>query len=66
VAAGSAEVFLLKFYGDLGVLGGIYGLILPIFVGNIIGGTGLFAMIAPGPRGALAFLPDRFHLGISQ
>ncbi len=48
VVAGSAEVFLLQVNGDLGVAEGIFGLILPAFVGNIIGGTGLFALLAYG------------------
>lgn len=48
VVAGSAEVFLLQLNGDLGIAQGIFGLILPAFVGNIIGGTGLFALLAYG------------------
>ncbi len=48
VVAGSAEVFLLQVNGDLGVAEGIFGLILPTFIGNIIGGTGLFALLAYG------------------
>ncbi len=48
VVAGSAEVFLLQINGDLGMVDGIFGLILPTFVGNIIGGTCLFAVLAYG------------------
>lgn len=48
VVAGSAEVFLLQLNGDLGIAEGIFGLILPTFVGNIIGGTCLFALLAYG------------------
>jgi formate/nitrite transporter FocA (FNT family) len=46
VVAGSAEAFLLLFAGQIGVghaLGGIIGTAL---VGNVIGGTGLFALLA--------------------
>ena len=55
----------LNLDGDLGVFEGNYGLILAIFVGNIIGGTGLFVLLASGPRGNLVFLPDKLPLGIS-
>lgn len=48
VVAGSAEVFLLQISGELGVLDGIFGLILPTFLGNVIGGTCLFAVLAYG------------------
>ncbi len=48
VVAGSAEVFLLQISGELGVVDGVFGLILPTFVGNIIGGTCLFAVLAYG------------------
>jgi formate/nitrite transporter FocA (FNT family) len=48
VVAGSSEVFLLQLQGDVGIAEGIFGLILPTFVGNIIGGTGLFALLAYG------------------
>lgn len=50
---------------DPGVLEGIYGLILAMLVGNIVGGMGLFALPIPGPRGVLAVLPDKLHLGIT-
>ncbi|HEX7060846.1 MAG TPA: formate/nitrite transporter family protein [Woeseiaceae bacterium] len=46
VVVGSAEVFLLQVAGELGVAQGLFGLILPSLVGNILGGTGLFAMLA--------------------
>jgi formate/nitrite transporter FocA (FNT family) len=48
VIVGSSEVFLLILSGELGVLQGIGGLILPSLLGNIIGGTGLFALLAYG------------------
>lgn len=46
VIAGSTEVFLLILSGELGVAKAAFGLILPALVGNIIGGTGLFALLA--------------------
>ncbi|HLU06725.1 MAG TPA: formate/nitrite transporter family protein [Woeseiaceae bacterium] len=48
VVVGSAEVFMLQFSGELGLVEGFSGLILPSLMGNIIGGTGLFAMLAYG------------------
>ena len=46
VIAGAAEAFLLMWSGraDLGWV--LYGFLVPAFVGNVIGGTGLFAMLA--------------------
>ena len=48
VIAGSTEVFLLVLNGELGVGSALGGLLLPALVGNIIGGTGLFALLAYG------------------
>lgn len=48
VIVGSSEVFLLQLSGELGVLDGLFGLILPSLVGNILGGTVLFALLAYG------------------
>jgi formate/nitrite transporter FocA (FNT family) len=48
VVVGSAEMFLLMFGGQLAPLHGIFGVLLPALVGNVIGGTGLFAMLAYG------------------
>ena len=46
VVAGSNEAFLLILNGDITVQTGLFGLLLPTLLGNIIGGTGLFAMLA--------------------
>jgi formate/nitrite transporter FocA (FNT family) len=46
VIAGSAETFLLLFSGRIGVVHAFGGMILPALVGNIVGGTGLFALLA--------------------
>ncbi|WP_405223327.1 formate/nitrite transporter family protein [Lentisalinibacter sediminis] len=48
VIVGSSEVFLLQLSGELGIVEGLFGLILPSLLGNIIGGTGLFALLAYG------------------
>ena len=46
VIVGAAEVFLLLFEGELSVVQAVAAYILPIFVGTVLGGTGLFALIA--------------------
>ncbi len=46
VVAGSAEAFLLLFTGQIGVDHAVGRIILPALIGNILGGTGLFALLA--------------------
>jgi formate/nitrite transporter FocA (FNT family) len=46
VVAGAAEAFLLVFGGQIGMWQALSGIILPALIGNIIGGTGLFALLA--------------------
>lgn len=48
VVAGSHEAFLLMLTGDITVGKALLGLILPSLLGNILGGTGLFALLAYG------------------
>jgi formate/nitrite transporter FocA (FNT family) len=48
VVAGSNEIFVLVFNGELGIVPAFANHILPMLIGNIIGGTGLFAMLAYG------------------
>jgi formate/nitrite transporter FocA (FNT family) len=48
VVVGSSEVFLLAIHGELGFWTGISTILLPALVGNVIGGTGLFALLAYG------------------
>jgi len=48
VVAGSFEMFDLVVSGQLGLGAMIVGFLLPVLVGNIIGGTGLFALISYG------------------
>ncbi|HKK18670.1 MAG TPA: formate/nitrite transporter family protein [Opitutales bacterium] len=45
VIAGSTEYFLLSLDGEMPWLRSLFGGILPTLLGNIIGGTGLFALI---------------------
>lgn len=46
VIAGAAEAFLLVYTGAQGIGWLLAGFLLPALAGNIIGGTGLFAMLA--------------------
>ncbi|MHA6324338.1 formate/nitrite transporter family protein [Roseivivax sp. CAU 1753] len=48
VVAGSNEAFLLMLAGDISAAKAVFGLILPAFLGNVLGGTGLFALLAYG------------------
>lgn len=48
VVAGSFETFYLVVHGQLGLGAMITGFLLPVLAGNIIGGTGLFALISYG------------------
>ncbi len=46
VVAGSVEVFVLFFNGNLSLFGAVAEFILPAFIGNVIGGTAIFALLA--------------------
>jgi formate/nitrite transporter FocA (FNT family) len=46
IVAGSAEAFLLVLAGQLSWLSMLVGFFIPVLVGNIVGGTALFALIA--------------------
>lgn len=48
VVVGSAEVFVLNVQGELGFWTGLTSILLPALLGNVIGGTGLFAFLAYG------------------
>ena len=48
VVVGSTEVFMLVVHGELGFWTGVTTILLPALVGNVIGGTGLFAFLAWG------------------
>jgi formate/nitrite transporter FocA (FNT family) len=46
IVAGSVYAFLLAANGQLAVLPMIFGFLVPVLVGNIVGGTALFALLA--------------------
>ena len=46
IVAGSVEAFLLLVHGSLGVADMIVQFAAPVLIGNIIGGTALFALLA--------------------
>lgn len=46
IVAGSMEAFLLLINGDLGLWSMLSGFTLPVLLGNIVGGTALFALIS--------------------
>ena len=46
VIAGSAEAFLLLLSGEIGLVKTLFGFLVPAFVGNVLGGTILFAVLA--------------------
>ena len=48
VVAGSGEAWLLLCAGKISLFGAVGGFIVPALIGNIVGGTGLFAVIAHG------------------
>ncbi|MFD1009539.1 MULTISPECIES: formate/nitrite transporter family protein [Oceanisphaera] len=48
VVAGSNEIFVLVLNGEMNIFTGFIDHILPVLIGNILGGTGLFAMLAYG------------------
>jgi formate/nitrite transporter FocA (FNT family) len=48
VIAGSGEAWLLMLSGEITPSRGVGGFILPALLGNIVGGTGLFALMAHG------------------
>jgi len=45
VVAGSTELFVLVLHGELGPLDAVLGGIVPAFLGNALGGTGMFAVL---------------------
>jgi formate/nitrite transporter FocA (FNT family) len=46
IVAGSVEAFFLLLNGHLGIQPMVIDFFIPVLVGNIIGGTALFALIA--------------------
>jgi formate/nitrite transporter FocA (FNT family) len=45
VVAGSTELFILIARGELGIGVAVFGGVLPALVGNVLGGTGIFAAL---------------------
>jgi formate/nitrite transporter FocA (FNT family) len=45
VVAGSTELFALVLHGELAPLDAVFGGIVPAFLGNALGGTGMFAVL---------------------
>lgn len=45
VVAGSTELFVLVLHGELGLFAAVGNAILPAFLGNALGGTGMFAAL---------------------
>lgn len=48
IVAGSMEAFMLVANGDLGFWSMLTGFIVPVLLGNIVGGTALFALLSYG------------------
>ncbi|MEL6360978.1 MAG: formate/nitrite transporter family protein [Pseudomonadota bacterium] len=48
VVAGSVEMAVLMLQGSLNISGAVFGFFLPVLAGNIVGGTGIFALMAWG------------------
>lgn len=48
VVVGSMEVWLLMLAGHLSVIDGLRGFIAPVLIGNVLGGTVLFSLLAHG------------------
>ena len=46
IVAGAVEAFLLVLHGDAGWLQMLWSFGLPVLIGNVIGGTALFALLA--------------------
>jgi formate/nitrite transporter FocA (FNT family) len=48
VVSGAVEVFLLLYRGEVAAGPALFGFLLPFLVGNVIGGSALFALLAYG------------------
>jgi formate-nitrite transporter family protein len=46
IVAGSMEAFMLLLAGAQGVAQTVFGFIVPVLIGNVLGGTALFAMLS--------------------
>jgi formate/nitrite transporter FocA (FNT family) len=59
IIAGSVEMWVLVFAGDLGAQGAILGFFLPVLAGNVAGGTAVFAFLAWGQVKAEVQSPEK-------
>ena len=48
IIAGSVEMGFLILTGELGLFAGIFGFFIPVFRGNVVGGTLVFGLITWG------------------
>ena len=48
IIAGSVEMGFLMLTGQLGIITGIFGFFIPVFLGNVFGGTVVFGLITWG------------------
>ena len=48
MVAGSVEAFALVFSGEMTLAQAVFGFHLPALIGNILGGSALFALISYG------------------
>ncbi len=48
IIAGSVEMAFLVLRGELGFVAAVFGFFIPVLVGNIVGGTAVFTMLAWG------------------
>lgn len=46
IVAGSVEAFYLILHGTLGIFEMLFAFVIPVFLGNVVGGTLLFALIS--------------------
>jgi formate/nitrite transporter FocA (FNT family) len=46
IVAGSMEAFMLVLAGDQGVAQILFSFIVPVLIGNVLGGTALFAVLS--------------------
>ena len=46
IIAGSVEMAYLVWLGELGFNAAVFGFFVPVFAGNVVGGTAVFALLA--------------------
>lgn len=48
IIAGSVEMWFLLFRGEIGLFGALFSFFIPVLLGNVIGGTAIFTLLAWG------------------